>query len=68
MISLQFTPRANWALEGDVRLLIVALGANDGLRGLPASQMKANLRSIIHRARQRASPRARQYGMTGSRS
>ena len=24
--------RATWALEGDVRLLIVALGANDGLR------------------------------------
>jgi acyl-CoA thioesterase I len=48
--------RANWALEGDVRLLIVALGANDGLRGLPPSQMKANLQSIIHRARQRAIP------------
>ena len=48
--------RAGWALEGDVRLLIVALGANDGLRGLPPSQMKANLQSIIHRARQRAIP------------
>jgi acyl-CoA thioesterase-1 len=48
--------RANWALEGDVRLLIVALGANDGLRGLPPSQMKSNLQSIIHRARQRAIP------------
>jgi acyl-CoA thioesterase I len=48
--------RANWALEGDVRLLILALGANDGLRGLPPTQMKANLQSIIHRARQRAIP------------
>jgi len=48
--------RASWALEGDVRLLILALGANDGLRGLPPSQMKANLQSIIHRARQRAIP------------
>jgi acyl-CoA thioesterase-1 len=48
--------RVNWALEGDVRLLIVALGANDGLRGLPVSQMKANIQSIIHRARQRAIP------------
>lgn len=48
--------RANWALEGDVRLLILALGANDGLRGLPTSQMKTNLQSIIHRARQRAIP------------
>jgi len=48
--------RANWALEGDVRLLILALGANDGLRGLPVSQMKDNLQSIIHRARQRGIP------------
>ena len=48
--------RTNWALDGDVRLLILALGANDGLRGLPTSQMKANLQSIIHRARQRAIP------------
>ncbi len=48
--------RVTYALEGDVRLLIVALGANAGLRGLPASQMKANLQSIIHRARQRAIP------------
>jgi acyl-CoA thioesterase-1 len=48
--------RANWALEGDVRLMILALGANDGLRGLPAGQMKSNLQSIIHRAKQRGIP------------
>ena len=48
--------RVTWALEGDVRLMILALGANDGLRGLPATQMKANLQSIIDRARQRAIP------------
>jgi acyl-CoA thioesterase I len=48
--------RASWALEGDVRLLILALGANDGLRGLPTTQMQANLQNIIHRARQRAIP------------
>ena len=48
--------RTNWALEGNVRLLIVALGANDGLRGLPVGQMKANLQGIIHRARQRGIP------------
>jgi acyl-CoA thioesterase I len=48
--------RANWALEGDVRLLILALGANDGLRGLPPRQMKDNLQGIIHRARQRGIP------------
>jgi len=48
--------RANWALEGDVRLLILALGANDALRGLPVAQMKDNLQGIIHRARQRGIP------------
>ena len=48
--------RANWALEGDVRLLVLALGANDGLRGLPVAQMKDNLQSIIHRAKQRGIP------------
>jgi acyl-CoA thioesterase I len=48
--------RAGWALEGDVRVLVVALGANDGLRGLPVDQMKNNLQIIIDRARQRAIP------------
>jgi acyl-CoA thioesterase-1 len=48
--------RAGWALEGDVRILILALGANDGLRGLPVNQMKNNLQTIIDRARQRAIP------------
>ena len=27
--------RVDWSLEGDVRLLVVALGGNDALRGLP---------------------------------
>jgi acyl-CoA thioesterase-1 len=48
--------RTNWALEGDVRLLILALGANDGLRGLPPPQMKHNLQEIITRGRQRGIP------------
>ena len=42
--------RLDWALEGDVRVLILALGANDGLRGLPVSQLKDNLARIIERA------------------
>jgi len=45
--------RLQWALEGDVRWLIVALGGNDGLRGLPLEQMKANLEEIVENARQR---------------
>lgn len=48
--------RVGWALEGDVRILILALGANDGLRGLPVDQMKRNLQVIIDRARQRGIP------------
>ena len=43
--------RLDWALEGNVRVLIVALGANDGLRGLSAADMKQNLASIIQRAK-----------------
>jgi acyl-CoA thioesterase-1 len=34
-------------------VLIVALGANDGLRGLPVSQLKDNLARIIERAQAR---------------
>jgi acyl-CoA thioesterase-1 len=43
--------RADWSLEGDVRVLVVALGGNDALRGLPANEMKRNLAGIIERAR-----------------
>jgi acyl-CoA thioesterase-1 len=45
--------RLDWALEGEVRVLVVAFGGNDGLRGLPVSQMKENLRTIISKARER---------------
>ena len=45
--------RLDWALEGDVRILILALGANDGLRGLPVDEMKQNLSTIIERAKER---------------
>ncbi len=45
--------RLEWALEGDVDILVVELGANDGLRGLPVAQMKRNLSEIIGAARSR---------------
>ncbi len=46
--------RVDWALdEGHVRILILELGANDGLRGLPPSEMKKNLGAIIERAKDR---------------
>lgn len=45
--------RLDWSLEGDVTLLVLELGANDGLRGLPAAQLKRNLGEIISRAKTR---------------
>ncbi|MGH9140809.1 MAG: arylesterase [Vicinamibacterales bacterium] len=41
------------ALDGRVQILIVALGANDGLRGVPVEQLKANLSAIIEEAQTR---------------
>jgi acyl-CoA thioesterase-1 len=45
--------RLDWALEGNVRVLIVALGGNDGLRGLAVPEMKQNLTTIVQRAKER---------------
>lgn len=46
--------RIDWALDqGNVRILILELGANDGLRGLPVAEMKKNLAAIIERAQQK---------------
>ncbi len=46
--------RLDWALrQGDVRILILELGANDGLRGLPVSELKKNLAAIIERAQEK---------------
>ena len=46
--------RLDWALkEGQPKILVVALGGNDGLRGLPPEQLEANLSAIIERGKQR---------------
>ena len=46
--------RVEWALDRpNVRILVLELGANDGLRGLPVSEMKKNLAAIIERAQQK---------------
>ena len=42
--------RLDWSLQDGARVLIVALGANDGLRGLPVAEMKRNLAKIIETA------------------
>jgi acyl-CoA thioesterase I len=45
--------RLDWSLEGDVKVLVIELGANDGLRGLPVGNLKRNLGEVITRARSR---------------
>lgn len=45
--------RLDWALDGDVRILVVALGGNDALRALPPEELQRNLAAIIERAQAR---------------
>jgi acyl-CoA thioesterase I len=45
--------RLDWSLDGDVRVLVIELGGNDGLRGLPVAAMRQNIDEIIRRAKQR---------------
>ena len=45
--------RLEKALEGDVALLVVELGGNDGLRGVPVREIKRNLSAIVERAQAR---------------
>lgn len=45
--------RLDWSLEGDVKFMILELGGNDGLRGLPVTELKKNLAQIIETAQQR---------------
>ena len=45
--------RLDAALMSDTRVLIVALGANDGLQGVAVATVKRNLTDIVERARGR---------------
>lgn len=45
--------RVDWALEDDPLVLVLALGANDGLRGLPTTELHKNLAAIIERCQAR---------------
>ena len=50
--SLGGLERADWVLEQDnAKILILELGANDLLRGVPVAQMKENLDKIIVKAK-----------------
>lgn len=43
--------RLDWLLDQGPRVVVVGLGANDGLRGAPLPQIEENLRQIVVRAR-----------------
>jgi acyl-CoA thioesterase I len=43
--------RIDWVLQRPVDVLVLELGANDGLRGLPVEGAKQNLQAIIDRTR-----------------
>lgn len=45
--------RLQWALDGNVRVLVVALGGNDALRGLAVDELRQNLSRIIEAAQAR---------------
>ncbi len=45
--------RLDWLLRLDPDVLVVAIGANDGLRGQPLEALERNLREIVSRARSR---------------
>ena len=44
--------RLGWMLQQQVDILVLELGANDGLRGLPLAETEANLQGIIEKTRQ----------------
>jgi len=43
--------RLDWALDGGAAVVLVALGGNDALRGLPVKDLAANLDEIVRRAK-----------------
>jgi len=45
--------RLDWSLDGDVRFLIIELGANDVLRGQSVDLIESNLGAMIEKARKR---------------
>lgn len=43
--------RIDWALKAKPDLVVIVLGGNDGLRGLPVANLEANLRAIVGKVR-----------------
>src|SRR5215203_4755350 len=51
--STQALRRFDAALEPDTRIVILAIGANDGLRGVPTATVERNIAAMIERAQAR---------------
>jgi len=45
--------RVDWVLRQPIHILVLELGANDGLRGLPLAEMAKNLQAIIDKVKQK---------------
>lgn len=45
--------RLNWHMKKKIDILVLELGANDGLRGLKLTETEKNLRGIIEKAREK---------------
>jgi acyl-CoA thioesterase-1 len=45
--------RLDWVLKQPLNVLIVELGGNDGLRGIPVADTRANLQAIVDRTREK---------------
>jgi len=43
--------RIDWILQRPIDVLVIELGGNDGLRGLPVASLKENLQKIIDKAK-----------------
>lgn len=43
--------RLNWVLNQDVKIIVIELGANDGLRGVPLDETEKNLQKMIDMVR-----------------
>jgi acyl-CoA thioesterase-1 len=41
--------RLDWLLRGNFRVIVLETGANDGLRGIPAATLRANLETALDR-------------------
>lgn len=43
--------RVDWLLQRPIDVLVIELGGNDGLRGLPVKTLRANLQQLIDKAK-----------------